>query len=45
MSSVPVRGFVFFPEGDYVGVRVIAVEKPGGAVADVFAPMVKPKTD
>ena len=43
--SVPVSGFVFFPEGDYVGVRVIAVEKPGGAVADVFAPMVKPKTD
>ena len=43
--AVPVSGFVFFPEGNYVGVRVIATEKAGHGAADVFAPMVKPKTD
>jgi len=43
--AVPVSGFVFFPEGNYVGVRVVATEKSGHGVADVFAPMVKPKTD
>ena len=43
--AVPVSGFVFFPEGSYVGVRVIATEKSSRGVADVFAPMVKPKTD
>ncbi|HEY3187559.1 MAG TPA: hypothetical protein VGJ70_08795, partial [Solirubrobacteraceae bacterium] len=43
--GIPVSGFVFFPEGTYAGVRVVAVEKPGGAVSDVFGTMVKPKTD
>ena len=38
-------GSVFFPEGQYVGVRVVAVEKPGGATVDVFGPMVRPATD
>jgi hypothetical protein len=40
--GLPVSGFVFFPEGEYVGVRVLAVEKPGGAVVDVFGPFVHP---
>jgi len=43
--GIPVSGFVFFPEGQYVGVRVVAVEKPGGATVDVFGPMVRPATD
>ena len=43
--GIPVSGFVFFPEGKYVGVRVVAVEKPGGATVDVFGPMVRPATD
>ena len=43
--GVPVSGFVFFPEGQYVGVRVVAIERPGGAVVDVFGPMVRPATD
>jgi hypothetical protein len=38
--GLPVSGFVFFPEGEYVGVRVLAVEKPSGAVVDVFGPFV-----
>ena len=43
--GIPVSGFVFFPEGKYVGVRVVAVEKPGGATVDVFGPIVRPATD
>ena len=43
--GIPTSGFVFFPEGKYVGVRVVAVEKPGGATVDVFGPMVRPATD
>ena len=43
--GIPVSGFVFFPEGQYVGVRVVAVEKPGGATVDVFGPIVRPATD
>jgi len=43
--GLPVSGFVFFPRGDYAGVRVVAVERPGGAVQDVFGPMVRPATD
>ena len=43
--GIPVSGFVFFPEGSYVGVRLVAVEKPGGAATDVFGRMVKPETD
>ena len=43
--GIPVSGFVFFPEGKYVGIRVVAVEKPGGATVDVFGPIVRPATD
>ncbi len=38
--GLPVSGFVFFPRGDYVGIYVIAVEEPGGAVHEVYGPMV-----
>ena len=38
--AIPVSGFVFFPEGQYVGVYVIAVEQPGGVVREVYGPMV-----
>src|SRR5881628_2276923 len=41
-AGIPVSGFVFFPKGEYAGVRVVAVERPGGAVEDVFGPMVRP---
>lgn len=40
-----VSGFVFFPKGEYTGTRILAVEKVGGAVTEVFAPMVHPATD
>jgi hypothetical protein len=40
-----VSGFVFFPRGDYAGVRVVAVERPSGTVEDVFGPMTRPATD
>jgi len=43
--GIPVSGFVFFPEGRYAGVRVVAVERPGGDVQDVFGPMVSPRTN
>src|SRR2546428_655815 len=43
--GIPVSGFVFFPEGRYAGVRVVAVERPGGNVQDVFGPMVRPSTN
>jgi hypothetical protein len=43
--GIPVSGFVFFPEGRYAGVRVVAVARPGGEVQDVFGPMVKPSTN
>src|SRR5437867_1276105 len=38
--GLPVSGFVFLPRGDYVGIDVIAVEEPGGAVHEVYGPMV-----
>src|SRR5436309_4567821 len=38
--GLPVSGFVFFPRGDYVGIYVIAVEEPGGAVHEIYGPMV-----
>jgi hypothetical protein len=41
-AGIPISGFVFFPEGEYTGVRVVAVERPSGAVEDIFGPMVKP---
>jgi hypothetical protein len=40
--GLPVSGFVFFPEGRYAGVRVVAVDRTGGDVEDVFGPMVRP---
>jgi len=43
--GIPVSGFVFFPEGRYAGIRVVAVERPGGDVQDVFGPMVSPRTN
>ncbi len=42
---IPVSGFVFFPEGRYAGVRLVAVGRPGGAVQDVFGPMVRSATN
>src|SRR5437867_100848 len=36
--AIPVSGFVFFPEAQYVGVSVIAVEQPGGVVREVYGP-------
>ena len=38
--GLPVSGFVFFPRGDYAGIYVIAVEEPGGAVHEIYGPMV-----
>ena len=38
--GLPVSGFVFFPEGEYVGVYVVTVEQPGGAVREIYGPMV-----
>jgi len=43
-AGLPVSGFVFFPEGEYVGVRVMAVERQAGTVQDVFGPMSRPAT-
>lgn len=40
--NTPVSGFVFFPRGEYIGARVLAVEKPTGAVQDIFGPLVTP---
>lgn len=40
--GLPVSGFVFFPEGRYAGVRLLAVERTSGSVQDVFGPMVTP---
>jgi hypothetical protein len=40
--GLPVSGFVFFPEGRYAGIRVLAVERTSGGVRDVFGPMVTP---
>jgi hypothetical protein len=38
--GLPVSGFVFFPEGEYVGVYLIMQEQPGGAVREIYGPMV-----
>jgi hypothetical protein len=43
--GIPVSGFVFFPEGRYAGVQVIAVERPNGTVEEVYGPMVQPATN
>jgi hypothetical protein len=42
--GLPVSGFVFFPEGEYVGVYVIAVEQPEGTPREIFGPMIQPAT-
>jgi hypothetical protein len=38
--GLPVSGFVFFPEGQYTGVYVIAVEQPSGLVREIHGPAV-----
>jgi hypothetical protein len=38
--GIPVSGFVFFPEGSYQGVRIVAVEKVSGAVEEIYGAMV-----
>lgn len=38
--ALPVSGFVFFPKGEYVGVRVLAVRQTDGHVEEYFGPMV-----
>ncbi len=38
--GIPVSGFVFFPKGRYVGVRVIAVSETDGRIEEVFGAMV-----
>jgi hypothetical protein len=43
--GIPASGFVFFPEGRYAGVQVVAVGQPGGDVQDVFGPMVRAGTN
>jgi hypothetical protein len=43
--GIPVSGFVFFPEGEYMGVRVVAVERSNGHAEDVFGPMTTPATN
>jgi hypothetical protein len=39
-TGIPVSGFVFYPAGEYVGVRAVVVEKSTQHVEDVFGPMV-----
>lgn len=38
--GLPVSGFVFFPEGTYQGVFVIASEDPAGPIVEIYGPMV-----
>src|SRR3989441_9500639 len=38
--GLPVSGFVFFPRGGYQGVFVVASEDPGGAILEIYGPMV-----
>ena len=38
--GLPVNGFVFFPRGEYQGVFVVASEEPGGAIVEIYGPMV-----
>ncbi len=43
--GIPVSGFVFFPAGQYQGVRVVAVDKASAEVKDIYGPMVpKPES-
>jgi hypothetical protein len=43
--DIPVSGFVFFPAGEYQGVRVVAVDKATNEVKDVYGSMVpKPES-
>jgi hypothetical protein len=35
-----VSGFVFYPEGEYVGVRAVAVERTTKTVREIAGPMV-----
>lgn len=39
--GLPVSGFVFFPEGSYVGVRAFLVEAETGEVRQISGPMVE----
>jgi len=39
-TALPVSGFVFYPEGTYIGVRVIAVDQATNQVHEIFGPMV-----
>lgn len=38
-TGLPVSGFVFFPAGDYVGVRAVVVDKATKQVREVAGPM------
>jgi len=38
--GLPVSGFVFFPHGQYQGVFVIASEEAGGAIVEIYGPLV-----
>lgn len=40
--GMPVSGFAFFPEGEYVGVYVVAVEQPAGTAREIYGTMVPP---
>lgn len=42
-TGVPVSGFVFYPEGEYVGVRVVAVERTTKQAREIAGPMVPAK--
>ena len=39
-TGLPVSGFVFYPEGTYVGVRAIAIDQATSEVKEVSGPMV-----
>ena len=38
--GLPVSGFVFFPRAEYQGVFVVASEDPGGAIVEIYGPVV-----
>lgn len=40
--GMPISGFVFFPEGEYVGVYVVAVEQPAGTAQEIYGTMMPP---
>jgi hypothetical protein len=39
-TALPVSGFVFYPAGTYIGVRVIVVDQATNQVKEIFGPMV-----